>query len=224
MSDHSSSELRNRGLTISYSSFIAFLAGIVIPLVAAALPLVVDFFRTKDAFIYFRDEPVFFQKRVAYTVQVWNQGKSVEKNVEAWFQVPSDGDLVVEVGPLAEDIPDIRIRSEGKYKVAALGHMRPGEKYQLSILKSWDRLGYDKDEGVWSYPAFVDKVVSAEGKAKHLPREGSFWAGARRSVGWYGTTLTFFLALAAMLFAIQMRRRNSQTDSSEISEGSGETK
>ncbi len=190
-----------RYFVFSWTTVLAFLAGIVIPLLAAAIPQLIDYLRTRDDFQYTRGDPVHFDEQIAYWLEIKNKGQVVERSVEVWIGVPADGDLKIEFDPLNTDaLSPIRLRNETGYKVVSLGDMRSNEKYRISILTSWKSFMFDKDVGFrYGFPAFQEKVVSRDRVAKFVPRKGSVWDDSRPWIPWYTITFAVLTGLGVIL-------------------------
>lgn len=205
---------KTRYLVLSWTTVFAFLAGIVIPLLAATVPQLIDYLRTRDDFQYTRGDPVHFNKQIAYWLEVENKGQVVERSVEVWIGVPADGDLKIEFDPLNTDtLSPIRLRNEPGYKVVSLGDMRSNETYRMSILTSWNSFSIDERGGFkYSFPAFREKVVSRDRVAKFVPRKGSVWDQSRSGAPWYTIVFAVLAGLGVVLgtsFGSGVRKRSN---------------
>jgi hypothetical protein len=101
----------------------------MIPLLAMALPYVIEFLSPKGALIYEAKGPIQIEGTKVFSLAVRNEGKSVEKSVEIWLPTK----LERSKSKLASSIP-ITTRDDGKTTVLGLGDLRPGEKVEVSIL------------------------------------------------------------------------------------------
>ena len=190
-----------RRVMLSRTTVLAFIAGIVIPLIAASVPPFIDYIRTASDFSYFRGDPVFFKDKLAYAIQVENNGRIVERSVEVWL-VGSAGDLVIETDPFSgPSVQSISMRTEGNYRVALLGDMRPGDVGKLSILVTWKKLEYDANGALYSHPGFVEKIQSSERVAKFVPKKGTIWdrEWSASRISWYASLLSLVGVLATFL-------------------------
>lgn len=158
--------------------------GILIPLIALALPYAIDFFSPKAALVFEAEGPIHVGDAKALSVTVKNKGKSVEKNVEIWL--PSK--LEKEKSKLASTVPTTS-RDEGEATVIAIGDLRPGEHVQVSLLVE------DSMFFVWEHSIKNFRVVSTE----HL----ATWDG--RSEEWdfiYRAGFWGFLLLLVLIIAL----------------------
>ena len=199
-------------LTLPSSTIVAFLVGVVIPLLAAAIPPTIEYFHTRNDFTYFREDPVFFKGRVAYSLQVSNQGRVVERDVQVWLAASKDDEVIIEADPVfARGVSPIRIHDEAGYKVVSLGDMRAGEIFRLSIMKTWKSISTSPEGTLDSYPAFVEKILSSERIAKFVPKKGTVWERSSPSLTWFSSLAVFLLGLS-VLFAYITLTRNGTSD------------
>ncbi|MDB5808911.1 MAG: hypothetical protein JWN94_1033 [Betaproteobacteria bacterium] len=169
-------ERKDRVFRIPYSLAISFLAGVVVPLVAAGIPQLVDYWRNRDDFRYERDNPVYFLGKIAYALEVMNKGRVIERNVEVWLPSSKEEELTVELDAFElRPLQPIKVRQEQEFKVVSLGDMRQDEGIRLSILKSWKNLSFGTDGTLMSYPAFTERVISNDRVGKYVAKRDSVW-------------------------------------------------
>lgn len=220
MTDSDNEKKNSRSLVLSRSTVIAFFVGVVVPLLAAVVPQGIEYLKTKNDFTYFRGDPVFFDTQVAYSIQINNKGRVVEKDVQLWIGNLSGSEVSIERDIFGDRLQELKTRDEEGKKVVSIGDMRPGDEVRVSILriyKTRPSVSKDSDGALISYPGFVDKVVSTERVAAFVPKEGTVWE--QTSSGYLRTSIVaaivaLLLAYASLIVARSSTRKHG-TDSTE---------
>lgn len=203
-----------RQLSLPRTTIVAFIIGVIVPLVSAVIPPIIEYFRTHSDFTYFREDPVFFTGKVAYSLQISNHGRVVEHDVQVWIATSKEDNdvmLTVEVDPTYSQglLQPIRIHDEAGYKVIVLGDMRAGEIARLSIMKKWETISIYPDKKLRSYPAFVEKILSSERIAKFVPKAGSVWDRSFPSLAWFITSVVFLIGLGLLFLYVSQARNGN---------------
>lgn len=197
------------------STVIAFLFGAVIPLFAAMIPQGIEYLRTRSDFSYSRGDPVLFDKQSAYLIEIKNNGRVVEKDVQVWIGNLSGSEILVERDLFDRALQPFSIKDDDNRKTILLGDMRPGETIRLSILRIYKNhvsVSRDMDGALISYPAFVDKVVSSDRVAQFIPKPGTVWDDSSRD--YWRTSFATAIVAAVLAFLILLITRKSTTKES----------
>ena len=137
------------------------LLGVLIPLVAAAVPWVLERVSLPHDLQYTFSGPVVTKQGFAYALEVENKGKQPEDDLEIWLPVPAssrfdydvqkDGRMVKsETKPLIQvevSIPStkkVNKENEG-ILVVQIPSLRPSEKVSISVLAAGGEIGYLTD-------------------------------------------------------------------------------
>jgi hypothetical protein len=126
MSESTDKDESSRGIQ---SKLLLVVTGVMIPLLALALPYVIEFISPKAALVYEATGPIQIDGTKVFSLAVRNEGKGVEKNVEVWLPTK----LEKLKSKLASSVP-VTTRDDGKATVVKLGDLRPGEKVEVSVL------------------------------------------------------------------------------------------
>jgi hypothetical protein len=126
MSQPAEKDESSRGIQ---SKLLLVVTGVMIPLLALALPHVIEFISPKAALVYQAVGPIQIDGTKVFSLIVRNDGKAVEKNVEMWLPTK----LEKSKSKLTSSIP-VTTRDDGKTTVVSLGDLRPSEKVEVSVL------------------------------------------------------------------------------------------
>lgn len=126
MSQPAKKDESSRGIQ---SKLLLVVTGVMIPLLALALPYVIEFISPKAVLVYQATGPIQIDGTKVFSLIVRNDGKAVEKNVE--IGLPTK--LEKGKSKLASSIP-VTTRDDGKTTVVSLGDLRPSEKVEVSVL------------------------------------------------------------------------------------------
>jgi hypothetical protein len=111
------------------SIYILVASGIVIPLLAIAMPYIVDYVRPETGLTYQYSGPVEINDKKAFEITVTNTGKTVEKTVEIWLPdkfSPNEAEIQADV--------NYKLRVEQNTSVVSIGDLRANETISLSFL------------------------------------------------------------------------------------------
>jgi hypothetical protein len=137
------------------------LLGVLIPLVAATVPWVLERVSLPHDIQYLFSGPVTTKQGFAYALEVENKGRQPEENLEIWLPVPAssrfdydvqkDGKMVKsETKPLIQvevSIPSTqKVNNENeRILVVQIPSLRPSEKVSISVLAAGGEIGYLTD-------------------------------------------------------------------------------
>jgi len=138
--------------------------GIVIPLIAAGVPFIIEFFSPKSSLVFDAIGPIQIDDAKAFSISIRNEGKAVERSVELWLP----GKLEQGKHKIDSSQP-VTSRDEGKTTVLALGDLRPSEKMDIAVLVE-DRLFF-----IWDHRVKDLRVISSESKATWGGRSDEAW-------------------------------------------------
>jgi len=105
------------------SKLLLVVSGVLIPLVAAAIPYIIEFISPKSSLVFESVGPVVVEDTKGFSLSVRNEGKTVERNIEVWL--PSK----LEKGNhKLESSQPLTLKEVDKATVLVLGDIRPSEK------------------------------------------------------------------------------------------------
>lgn len=125
------------------------LIGILIPLVAASVPWLLEKFSLPHDLQYSYEGPIVTKEGFAYTVTIENHGTQTEENVEIWLPIPilylgsykigTDGKTVkkTEKDPIVAidvSIPSTQKGTEDNKSIVEISSLRPKETAKISVL------------------------------------------------------------------------------------------
>jgi hypothetical protein len=146
------------------SKLLLVVIGIVIPLVAASVPFIIELVSPKSSLVFEAVGPIQIDEAKAFSISVRNEGKTPERNVEVWLP----GKL--EKGKYRIDSSQpVNPRDEGKTTVLALGDLRPSEKTDISVLVE-DRMFF-----IWDHRIKDLRIISSESKATWGGKSDEAW-------------------------------------------------
>ncbi len=113
------------------SIYILVASGIIIPLLAIAMPYtyIVDYIKPETGLTYQYIGPVEINDQKAFEISVTNTGKNVESNVEIWL--PSN--FSSKEAEIESDL-NFELRREQKHTVVSIGNLRAKEEISVSFL------------------------------------------------------------------------------------------
>jgi hypothetical protein len=139
----------------SYWKLISFLlAGILIPLIAASIPWLLEHFSPKDSLTYTYNGPIKTKQSIALSITVINQGSETQENIEVWIPLhimssintKKNGDGTIEIIKKKPDIfletslpSKLSEQRENKYFVE-FESLRPNETVNITIFVNADSI------------------------------------------------------------------------------------
>ena len=169
------------------SKLLLVVSGVLIPLVAAAIPYIIEFISPKSSLVFESVGPVVVEDTKGFSLSVRNEGKTVERNIEVWL--PSK----LEKGNhKLESSQPLTLKEVDKATVLVLGDIRPSEKVDVSLLVQ-DRLFF-----VYEHRLKDLRIVSSDSKAIWGGRSDEAWFIYR--TGFYAALLILLLAIVAGLY------------------------
>jgi hypothetical protein len=141
--------------TTSYWKLISFLlAGILIPLIAASTPWLLEHFLSNDSLTYTYNGPIKTKKSIALSITVVNQGSKTQENIEVWIplqimsavntNINKDGRIEI-----VEKKPDVFLETSLPFKLSEqrknkyfieFESLRPNESVDITIFVSADTI------------------------------------------------------------------------------------
>lgn len=131
--------------------------GILIPLIAAAVPWLLDIYSPSHDLEFSRSGPVVTKSGFAYSITISNKGRLTEDKVQAWLPVPAapesnfreqkDGVFAsTEVHPIIQvdvSVPSAKTESVSNgTELVTIPLLRPGENATVSVLAANGTIGY----------------------------------------------------------------------------------
>jgi len=110
------------------SMLFAFASGIFIPLVAAAIPYLIDLRQASEDLTFRFEGPIEIENAKAFSISVRNEGKKLEESIE--IQLP---DKLEENYKISTTSP-YELEQTKDFSILKLGDLRPEEELQVSIL------------------------------------------------------------------------------------------
>lgn len=154
------------------------LLGVLIPIIAAAVPWILDRMSLPHDLKYTVSGPVTTKVGFAYSVRVNNNGKQPENDVEIWLPVPAtarvsydfqkNGKLeTLEEKPIVQvdvSVPSTkRVNTDDKQVlIIDIPSLRPNEQAEISVLAAGGYIGYLTD-----FQLERLRIVSKESIGKH---------------------------------------------------------
>jgi len=123
-------------------SVLSLWVGILIPIVAALIPVAFEYLMPEHKLEYELLGPIEVKRNTALRVEIRNKGEKVEKNLRVWIRADPLPEILSKLGGEKNIPPPIQVSSptkhsisrEGDYHVIAFGDIRPNEKVTASIL------------------------------------------------------------------------------------------
>jgi hypothetical protein len=192
---------------VSAELFIAFVGAVVLFLIGPAIPKLIDQYRGADELRSMVDGPVYFDSKAAYSVEVQNRGRAVERNVEIWLPAAAHGAVEVETDPFDfSERPPLRLRDEKAHRVAILGDLHPGESQRISVITAWTAPAIqERGERFRHIPHILPQVKAGGRPVAHQGwKVRAFQAEMRTE--WYRGSLDLMLAAVAVLVLLLLRQ------------------
>ena len=111
------------------SIYILVASGIIIPLLAIAMPYIVDYIKPDTGLAYEYIGLIEINEKKAFEITLTNSGKVVEKNIEIWLT----GKFSSKEAEIESDV-NYKLRVEQKKTVVSIGDLRAKEKITMSFL------------------------------------------------------------------------------------------
>lgn len=190
----------------SFETAAAFIGGVVMLLLAPLIPQLLDQYRARGELWAIVDGPVYFRDRAAYSVEVQNRGRVIERDVEIRVPTTAATRVEFEVDPFDfSQRPAPAVRLEGDHSVASLGDLNPGETQRISVLVAWEARDSDEPaERFRNIPHVLPRVTAG---AKTTEQQG--WRQrayqAERRAEWYRSALDLMLAALVLLILLLIR-------------------
>jgi hypothetical protein len=203
MNMNSEEQPTRRGTWFSPGTVLIVCVGILVPIIAALIPVARTQLRAHD-FRYSVSGPVTVAKRIAFAITVRNRGRIMERNVEIWIpKGQSEQEFQYEITWAP---PGTRIRDEAGYKVFVIGDLKPEEIARVSVMTGAPAgpASVGDTRGEQFVPSMAPRIVSADGPAQWVP------ATRRASVMRYVYQIGFWgfiiLVVSAILWAVSSSR------------------
>ena len=116
-------EKKSRGLLI-------FVAGIMVPILAAAVPFFLNTLSPEHSLEYTYDGPIVVEKSSTFRINVYNEGNRPEENVHIWLPSSLDFEEPYET----DASPNVKFEIKERKLVAMLDRIRPGEEVSIGFL------------------------------------------------------------------------------------------
>jgi hypothetical protein len=142
--------------------------GILVPIVAALVPLVRGLLKAHD-FRYSISGPISVGKHIAFAITVMNRGRETENDVQVW--IPYDQGMSEFQYELSWAPPGTRVRDASGYRIFTIGDLKPEQIARISIMTKTPtgpvNLGNTKDEQF--VPSMAPRIASSHGEAQWVP-------------------------------------------------------
>lgn len=184
----------------------AFLGAVLMFLIGPAVPKLIEQYRGADELWSMVDGPVYFGGKAAYSIEVQNRGRTIEKNVEVWMPAAMQSAVEFETDPFDFSVrPPLLARAEKDHRVALLGDLNPGESQRISVLTTWSAPRVDDPAERFRNVPHILPQVKAGGKPVQQQgwRVRAFQAEMRAE--WYRSSLDLMLAAVAILVLLLIR-------------------
>jgi hypothetical protein len=204
----SGDEQSKSGTWLSPSTVLVLCVGILVPIVAALIPVAIRQFASHD-FRYSITGPITVANRTAFAINVRNRGRVVEKNVEVWLPKYRP-DQIFEF-EMSWAPPGSRVRDEPDHKVLLLGDLKPDERARISVVTAATpgaAASVGTLRGEMLLPAMAPRVVSADRVAELVQgrRRRTAMEYAYR-VGFWGFVILLVTAILWAASASKFGRR-----------------
>ena len=198
-------EERQKTVWDTVEEWLSFIGWITLFLIGPAVPQLLDQARDEDAFSVLSDGPVYFSDRATLALEIQNNGRKVERDVEIWAPLPRTGDVWMETNPFDFSPPRyLRVRQQDEHRILGIGDLQPGERYSVSLQTTW-KPDPDPARKYADIPWIHPKVVSAEHTARSLGWRFRAFREEMR-VHWYSNALTL-MTLAVVLLVLVLSRQ-----------------
>jgi hypothetical protein len=175
---------------------------------AALIPAAIGYFN-RDDFCYSITGPITVGNRTAFAINVRNQSRVTQKNVEIWLpKIRPDQEFAFEArwAPVGT-----KVRDESNYRVFSLGDLQPEQRARISIATSaaiaGDEVTIGTLRGEELLPLMTPRIVSADGTATYfLERRLSLMEYPYR-IGFWGFVILVMTAILWALTASKLGRR-----------------
>jgi hypothetical protein len=180
--------------------------GIVLFLLGPTIPRLLDQYRAAEDLWYIVDGPVYFGQKAAYSVEVQNRGRALERNVELNVPTAPGTRVELEVDPFDfSQRPPPALRKEAEYTVASLGDLKAGETQRISVLASWEApLAEEPGERFRTIPHVMPRVTASGRTVQHRAWR-TLAHQAEMRAEWYRSSLDLMLAALVLLIVLLMR-------------------
>ena len=182
----------------------AFVAWFALFLLGPATPQLIEQAHSDSVFRALYEGPVYFSDRAAYGLEIQNNGRSPQHNVEVWVPLPPSGGVSLEPSPYEySNRAAIQARDAGGFRVFNLGDLQAGDRYAVSVNVLWNA-DPALDRTYASIPWVMAKVVSAERTAESI---GSRFRAFRveSSLQWYRDSFYLMSAAVVLLIALLLK-------------------
>jgi len=158
------------------------IAGILIPIIAALIPYIIDMSRSVSDLEYDVEGPIEVADNYAFVITIENTGWEVEKGIEIWLPRKFSSSEAVIDTPV-----EYKLRNESNNTVVIIGDIRPEETLKVGFLirkSSFFFISYE-----------VDKLkIISESHMAHFGGTSEGWKLIQR-IGFWG----FFVLLGFLL-------------------------
>jgi hypothetical protein len=201
-------DARTSNIRQSFEEWLAIAGWAVLFLIGPAVPQALDRLNAEAEFRAMYEGPVYFADHAAYSLEIYNNGRSARHGVEVWVPLPPGGDVSLEPGPyqVTQALrPEVGDRDG--YRVFALGDLQPGQSHALSVAVSW-KPSADPERRYADIPWIMARVVSGGARAEPLAWRFRAYR-SEASQRWYASAFNLMSA-AVVLLAILYSKSATQ--------------